>query len=75
MNVTKLRGYSKSILAGVLTVGYAIQAALSDDVVNGEETGAIIALILTTLGVFTVRNEPAPVEPSTLRADGTSGGF
>lgn len=72
MNV--LNPYLKTVVGAAVTLGYAIQAAISDGVLTSDETGGLIALVLTTLGVFTVRNKPTEPTVMRRRADGVSGG-
>lgn len=51
-----LKQYSKSILAALSAGGYAIQAAISDDVITSAEKMGIILAVATAAGVFAVPN-------------------
>jgi hypothetical protein len=51
--------YAKTVVAGVLGGAYALQAALSDDVVTNTEWVGIGMAVLIALGVWAVPNSPA----------------
>lgn len=54
----KIGRYAKSILAGALAAGYALQAALSDNVVTNTEWVGIGTAALIAVGVLVVPNAP-----------------
>lgn len=54
--------YAKTIVATVIAVAYAVQAALSDEAISSSEWVGIGLAALTALGVWAVPNKP--VEPS-----------
>ena len=49
---------AKAVVPAVLTVLYAVQAALSDGTIVAEEWIAIATGILAVIGVFYVKNKP-----------------
>jgi len=55
-NVTK---YLKSIIPGVLTVVYAVQAAIEDGDMTSTEWRNVGLLALTTFLIYFVPNKPA----------------
>lgn len=55
-----LKAHAKSILAGIVAVGYTAQAALSDDVITSAEKVAIGIAFLTAVGVYVAPNKPSP---------------
>jgi hypothetical protein len=61
----RLGSYAKTIVAAVLAAAYALQAALTDDVVTTSEWVGIGLAVLTVFGVYVVPNArvsdpPAP---------------
>lgn len=48
--------YAKTIVAAVLAAAYALQAAITDDVVTSSEWVGIGLAVLTTFGVYVVPN-------------------
>ncbi len=58
MTNQKWTSYAKFIVAAVIAAVYALQAALSDDVVTGGEWGGIIAAALSSIVVYLTPNKP-----------------
>lgn len=52
----KIGSYAKTIVAAAAGGVYALQAAISDDVVTSTEWVGIGLAVLTTLGVYVVPN-------------------
>ena len=52
----RLGSYAKTIVAAVLAAAYALQAALTDDVVTTSEWVGIGLAVLTVFGVWAVPN-------------------
>ncbi|HEX2316150.1 MAG TPA: hypothetical protein VHJ17_20580 [Thermomonospora sp.] len=48
--------YAKSLVAVVVAVGYAVQAAITDESVTASEWIGIALAVLTALGVYAVPN-------------------
>lgn len=56
--MTKWTSYAAFIVSALVAALYALQAALSDDVVTGQEWGGIIAAALAAILVFLTPNKP-----------------
>lgn len=52
--------YAKTIVAGVLGGAYALQAAISDNVITNTEWVGIGTAVLIAIGVLAVPNSPQP---------------
>lgn len=52
--------YAKAVVAGVLGGAYALQAAISDNVITNTEWVGIGTAVLIALGVLAVPNSPQP---------------
>lgn len=56
----KVGQYAKTVVAGVAGGLYALQAAISDDVITNTEWVGIGLAVLVALGVWAVPNSPQP---------------
>lgn len=60
----KLGAYAKTVVAVVLAVAYALQAALSDNTVTNTEWVGVGVAALIALGVWAVPNSQPPKPPA-----------
>lgn len=56
-----IKKYAKTVVATVIAVAYALQAALTDDTVTSSEWVGIGLALLTALGVWAVPNATSTV--------------
>jgi hypothetical protein len=54
-----IQPYLKAVVSLLVTLLYAVQAALSDGTITNTEWWGIAAGVLTSLGVYAVPNKPA----------------
>ena len=55
-----MKGYAKSVVAVVGAGIAALQLALDDGIIVGQEWTAIVIAVVTAIGVYLVPNEEAP---------------